>query len=81
MRIFPLTLFLSEISPNLIKFTNNAPVKFFWLYSFRQDLSEQLDDEEESGAEAAEARKKMEAEINDLKQDVEDLETALKKVG
>lgn len=28
-----------------------------------------------------EARKKMEAEISDLKQDVEDLETALKKVG
>ena len=27
-----------------------------------------------------EARKKMEAEISDLKQDVEDLETALKKV-
>ena len=47
----------------------------------RQDLSEQLDDEEESSAEMAESRKKMEAEINDLKQDVEDLETALKKVG
>ena len=29
----------------------------------------------------AEARKKMEAEINDLKQDLDDLETALKKVG
>lgn len=29
----------------------------------------------------AEAKKKLEAEINDLKQDVEDLETALKKVG
>lgn len=29
----------------------------------------------------AEARKKLEAEINDLKQDIEDLETALKKVG
>ena len=28
----------------------------------------------------AEAKKKMEAEINDLKQDVDDLETALKKV-
>lgn len=28
-----------------------------------------------------EAKKKLEAEINDLKQDVEDLETALKKVG
>ena len=48
---------------------------------FRQDLSEQLDDEEESSAEMAEARKKMEAEINDLKQDIDDLETALKKVG
>lgn len=47
----------------------------------RQDLSEQLDDEEESSAEMTEAKKKLEAEINDLKQDVEDLETALKKVG
>ena len=47
----------------------------------RQDLSEQLDDEEENSAEMAEGRKKMEAEISDLKQDVEDLETALKKVG
>lgn len=28
----------------------------------------------------AETKKKMEAEINDLKQDVDDLETALKKV-
>lgn len=27
-----------------------------------------------------EAKKKMEAEINDLKQDVDDLETALKRV-
>ena len=47
---------------------------------FLQDISEQLDDEEENSAEMAEAKKKLEAEINDLKQDVDDLETALKKV-
>lgn len=56
----------------------------FWndlfYFTFWQDLSEQLDDEEENSAEMQEARKKMEAEISDLKQDVEDLETALKKV-
>ena len=28
----------------------------------------------------SEAKKKMEVEINDLKQDIDDLETALKKV-
>ena len=47
---------------------------------FLQDLSEQLDDEEENSAEMAETKKKMEGEIDDLKQDVEDLESALKKV-
>lgn len=46
----------------------------------KQDLSEQLDDEEESAAEMNEVKKKMEAEIGDLKQDVDDLESALKKV-
>ena len=46
----------------------------------KQDLSEQLDDEEESSAEMTELKKKLEAEINDLKQDVDDLEGALKKV-
>ena len=46
----------------------------------KQDLSEQLDDEEESAAEMTEVKKKLEAEIGDLKQDVDDLESALKKV-
>lgn len=46
----------------------------------KQDLSEQLDDEEENAAEMTEVKKKMEAEIGDLKQDVDDLESALKKV-
>lgn len=46
----------------------------------KQDLSEQLDDEEENAAEMTEVKKKLEAEIGDLKQDVDDLESALKKV-
>ena len=46
-----------------------------------QELSEQLEDEEEASAELSDTRKKMEAEMQDLKADIDDLEASLKKVS
>ncbi len=46
-----------------------------------KELEDRLLDEEDAGADAADKRKELETECSELKKDVEDLESCLKKVN